>query len=278
MLEQERQLAIQLAVLGGEMIQKALSSGEETKFRWPTETHTEVKTKIDKDVDDMLRKEIQGVFPDDAILSEENDFHEGSSGRTWVNDPIDGTLNLQGPLFGTLGVCVALAVGNIPVLGVVFSPDLKAGHGGKIWIGQAGKPTLYSPDYPSAEPIEVRVSDCHICSQAIGGVDPGKSNRNALLPYLKKPNRDELGVTCTYRIGSAAMGLVAVATGDRHEGWDFYIATSLQPEDMAAAVPIIIGAGGTVTTLDGRPWTIAEPSILAANPVLHEDLLAYLNS
>lgn len=262
------------------MIQKALSSREETQFRWPTATHTEVKTKIDKDVDNMLREEILRVFPNDAILSEENDFRKGSSGRTWVNDSIDGTLNLQGPLFGTLGVCVALAVDRVPVLGVIFSPDLKTGRrgGGRIWIGQTGKTTLYSSDYPNVKPTEAHVSNCHIRNQAIGGYDGGKKNRTAVVPITQKLEQDGIGVTCGYRMGSASMGLVAVAIGDRRVGWDFYLATSLQPEDMAATVPIIIGAGGAVTTLDGRPWTIEEPSILAANPVLHADLLTYLNS
>src|SRR3989344_7230706 len=279
MLEQELQLATRIALRGGGMIQEALSSQEETRFRWTTAVHTEVKTQIDKDIDDMQRTEIQRFFPDDAILSEENEFRRGTSGRVWVNDPIDGTLNLQGPLFGTLGVCIALAVNSIPVLGVIFSPDLKTGlqGGGRIWIGQTGKPTLYSPDYPSVEPVEVHVSDCHIRNQAIGACDNGKHHRTAHIPYLEKLFADD-GVTCPYNIGSTSMSLCAVAIGGRREGWDFYVATSLHPEDMAATFPIIIGAGGAVTTLDGRAWTIAEPSILAANPVLHEDLLAYLNS
>ena len=85
---------------------------------------------------------------------------------------------------------------------------------------------------------------------------------------------DELGVTVVYSIASASMSLISVANGDI----DFYLATSLEPEDMAAIVPILQGAGAIVTTLDGRPWTIDEPSILTANPVLHADLLEYLNS
>ena len=53
-----------------------------------------------------------------------------------------------------------------------------------------------------------------------------------------------------------------------------YLATSLEPEDMAAAVIVIQEAGGIVTTLDGRPWRIGESSILAANHVLHSELRA----
>ncbi|MBI2098083.1 MAG: hypothetical protein HYT49_00260 [Candidatus Wildermuthbacteria bacterium] len=276
-LQEERWLAIELAVRGGEMIQTALSSARSPEAigrRWSRARHTEIKTKIDKDVDDMLRGEIQRAFLDDAILSEENAPREGKSGRVWVIDPIDGTLNLQDPLFGTFGVCVALAVDNVPVLGVVFSPDVRAGRGGRIWIGEEGKQALYSPDYPNVEPTGTHVSDCAIRNHAIGAFDSGKHDRAVVYPYVKKLDHDTAGVTCVYRIASASMSLAAVATGD----WDFYGATSAESEDLSAMVPILKGTGAVVTTLDGRPWTIKEPSILTANSVLHGDLLQYLNS
>ncbi len=275
-LQQEQQLAIKLAIDGGTIVTGALDSAnrDPVSRRWSPTRRTVFKTGIDVAVDRMVRKKIAHAFPADAILSEESDFRKGTSGRVWVVDSIDGTLNLQGPLFGMFGVCVALAIGNTPVLGIVYSPIMWRVPRGKLWIGEIGKPTLYSSDYPGFEPAPVRVSDCRIRNHAIGGCDGGKHNRLAAHPYRAKLEHDTQGVTCVYNIGCASMALMGVATGE----WDFYCATSLEPEDMAAAVPILQGAEAVVTTLDGRPWTIKEPSILTANPLLHGDLLQYLNS
>jgi myo-inositol-1(or 4)-monophosphatase len=276
-LTKEREFAVKLAIQGGQTIQQELASirgTEAIQRRWPEKQRTEVKTRIDKTVDNVLVQEIQTTFPDDAIHSEESAFRPGKSGRTWINDPIDGTLNLQGPIFGTFGVCVALADRIGPVLGVVYSPNVQTGQRGQLWIGEQGKKSLYSPDYPNIDPTEIHVSNCTIRNQAIGGFDSGKHDRAIVYPYLKKLDHDTNGVTCLYRIASASMSLAAVVNGD----WDFYGATSLEPEDMAAMVPILTGAGALVTAINGGVWAIKEPSILAANPTLHADLLQYLRT
>jgi myo-inositol-1(or 4)-monophosphatase len=65
--------------------------------------------------------------------------------------------------------------------------------------------------------------------------------------------------------------LALVASG----GLDAYLATSLNPEDMAAAVVIIREAGGKVTNLKSFEWKLGDESILAANPELHKKLFEF---
>lgn len=60
----------------------------------------------DKSVELELRAAIADSFPDDAVIGEEHDNVDGSSGYTWVIDPIDGTTNF---VTGTPGWCVVLA-------------------------------------------------------------------------------------------------------------------------------------------------------------------------
>lgn len=60
----------------------------------------------DKSVELELRAAIADAFPDDAVIGEEHDNVEGSSGYIWVIDPIDGTTNF---VTGTPGWCVVLA-------------------------------------------------------------------------------------------------------------------------------------------------------------------------
>lgn len=57
---------------------------------------------------------------------------------------------------------------------------------------------------------------------------------------------------------------------------DAALATSLEPEDMAGAVPILLAAGVKVTNLQGEEWQLGDSSILAANPKLHGKLFDFL--
>ena len=47
----------------------------------------------------------------------------------------------------------------------------------------------------------------------------------------------------------------------------------LKPWDMAAGVLIVEEAGGSVTTMDGRAFSVFDRSVLVSNGFLHEKLL-----
>ena len=75
-------------------------------------------TIADKNAEAYLRRRIEQQFPDHGIIGEEYGEKLGSSGLSWVIDPIDGTKSFihHVPLFGTL---VALERDGEPVVGVV---------------------------------------------------------------------------------------------------------------------------------------------------------------
>ena len=62
-------------------------------------------TRADRAAERILVEQIRGTFPDDGILGEETGERQGTSGRRWILDPIDGTKSfVQGvPLCGTHG-------------------------------------------------------------------------------------------------------------------------------------------------------------------------------
>ncbi|MEK7764624.1 MAG: inositol monophosphatase family protein, partial [bacterium] len=60
--------------------------------------------------------------------------------------------------------------------------------------------------------------------------------------------------------------------------FDAYFAPRLAPWDMAAGGLLVEVAGGTVTDLDGRPWSLDGGGILAANADLHAPLLTVLRT
>lgn len=48
-------------------------------------------TEADRGAERLIREQLATLHPEDSILGEELDDHIGSSGRTWIVDPIDGT-------------------------------------------------------------------------------------------------------------------------------------------------------------------------------------------
>jgi len=76
----------------------------------------------DRDVETFIRARLAARFPDDAIVGEEQDNVAGTSGYTWVIDPIDGTANF---LTAIPAWCVVLAVvhDDTTKVGVIFEPS-----------------------------------------------------------------------------------------------------------------------------------------------------------
>ena len=89
-------------------------------------------TEADRGAERLLRKELPAeAFPDDAIIGEEEDATAGTSGRTWIVDPIDGTKAFTHgvPLYSTL---LAAADEHGPLLGVICLPALPE----TVWAGR----------------------------------------------------------------------------------------------------------------------------------------------
>jgi histidinol-phosphatase len=113
--------AIELAKAAGSIAMAHLRQGVEETLK---DDGTPV-TVADKECEQLIRKRIKDMYPDDGILGEE----EGASGssaakRRWIIDPIDGTYNYARhmPIFATL---IALEQDGDVVLGVVHAPAMQ---------------------------------------------------------------------------------------------------------------------------------------------------------
>ncbi len=96
-------------------------------------------TEADRAAEAAMRDILSRLRPDDAVLGEEFGARPGTSGRTWVLDPIDGT---RGFLSGTptWGVLIALSRTDGPVLGIIDQP-----YTGERFIGAPGLAVLDGP-------------------------------------------------------------------------------------------------------------------------------------
>ena len=68
---------------------------------------SDVVTEADTSAESYVVWQLRRCRPDDSILGEEGAAHTGTSGRTWVIDPVDGTYNF---FSGSTYWCSALAL------------------------------------------------------------------------------------------------------------------------------------------------------------------------
>ena len=201
---------------------------------------------------DTIRKHV----PNDGFLGEETGRAEGSSGRTWVIDPLDGTSNyLQH--FPVWCVSIALRTGNEVTAGVIYEPlrdeMFSAEMGGGAW--RNGK--------------RMRVSQHQTLDGAFlatGFPFRAQSRFDTYLAIFGEVIRQAKGVR---RAGSAALDLAYSAAGV----YDGFFEFNLAPWDVAAGALMVREAGGVVSDFSGGDGFWEKGNILGATPAVHEELL-----
>ncbi len=191
-------------------------------------------TEADRAAEAAMRRLIEAEYPRDGIIGEEYGVKDGSTGRTWVLDPIDGTTSfITGrPIFGTL---IALMEEGWPVLGVIDQPIAR-----ERWVGAAGKPTLFNN-------AAVRTRVCRdLAGASLATTSPhafSDEEARAFLALASKTARRRIvyGGDC-YNYGLVASGHI-----------DIVVEARLKIYDFAALVPIVEGAGGTMCDWAGEP-------------------------
>jgi histidinol-phosphatase len=211
-------------------------------------------TEADLAIEAMVRRALKERFPDDAVLGEEAGL-EGTSERRWIVDPIDGTRNFADSVqvWGTL---IALAVDEVPVVGVVNAPALgeryEAAHGSGARM--------------NGEPIHVsradRVERAFVLHAEIADWIDGPYAA-AYLDLLRGARRE--------RGFGDFWGHMLVARGSA----DAMLEPELATWDWAALWVIVEEAGGRVTTFEGEPPSHGS-SVLTTNGVLHDELVGRL--
>ncbi len=198
--------------------------------------------------------------PDDAILGEELGVKSGTTGLTWVLDPIDGT---RGFVSGTptWGVLIAVGRDDGPFLGVVDQPYI-----GERFIGTPEGAVLIRGDERRA--LHTRAA--RPLSQAIVFTtfpEVGSDEEGAAFRAVsEKALLTRYGMDC-YAYALVASGQI-----------DLVIEAALQPYDIQGPLALIVAAGGIVTDWDGGPAHDGGRVIAAANPEIHAEALAILRA
>ena len=93
-------------------------------------TPTDLVSEADVEAEELIRSRLAEARPDDALMGEEGDDVPGTSGRRWIVDPLDGTVNF---LFGIPQWCVSVALED--EVGVVYDAMRD-----ECWTAVAGSP------------------------------------------------------------------------------------------------------------------------------------------
>lgn len=209
-------------------------------------------TDADKAAEAFLREALAERFPDDAVIGEEFPEAQGTSGRTWIIDPIDGTRSfVRGvPLYTTL---LAMTDQEGPAIGVAAVPGLDEA----VWAGR-GLGCYHNGRH------------CQVSSQA----ELGRSYLCASgFEWWPDGAFDRVRQTgARMRTWGDGYGYVLVATG-RTEAM---IDPGLNLWDIAPMLVIIPEAGGQITQWNGAN-TPSAGDWLATNGAFHEELRALLN-
>jgi histidinol phosphatase-like enzyme (inositol monophosphatase family) len=216
-------------------------------------------TVADRLSEERMRAVLAQRRPDDGILGEEFGTVSGTSGLTWVLDPIDGT---RGYLSGTptWGVLISVRDAEGPLYGIIDQPYIKerfeGGFGLSRVIGPSGETALgVRPPRPMAEAILFSTFP------EVGTFEEGAAFRRV--------------ASCAklVRYGTDCYAYALIAAGQI----DLVIEAGLKAYDVQAPIAVIEAAGGIVTDWKGRPCLDGGRVLAAANAAVHAEALALLN-
>ncbi|MCC2031271.1 inositol monophosphatase family protein [Microbacterium allomyrinae] len=219
----------------------------------------DIVTEADREVEALIRTRLAEARPEDGFLGEETGAERGTSGITWVVDPIDGTVNYA---YGNPSYAVSIAaVRGEPapetweaLAGAVFSPVsgelFHAALGGGAWL--ADRRLAVNPEVGPAGAL-------------IGtgfGYDPSTHAGDLAVVARVMPMARDLR-----RAGAASLDFAYVAAG-RLDG---YFERGLQPWDHAAGALLVTEAGGRIgrSQPDRSPRA---PLFVAASPAIFSPL------
>ena len=228
-------------------------------------THRDLVTEADRASEAAVLAILRRACPGDSIIAEETAAVEGAAAafepgrRTWIVDPLDGTVNFAHgiPIFT---IAVGLVVGGAPAVGVVIAPAL-----GEAYEAERGGGARLN-----GTPLRVSgTADLRDAVLATGFAYDVENLADDNFDNLRSVATGARGVR---RFGSAALDMAWVAAGRLDGFWELH----LSPWDVAAGAALVLEAGGRVTDMTGGPDWLFGRHVAATNGGVHAGLLARL--
>lgn len=255
-------VAVQLVKEAGQVVREAIKKQKciETKS-----SNVDLVTESDKAVEKLLIAGLTNAFPSHKFIGEESTAAGAkcvlTSDPTWIIDPIDGTMNFVHSLPYTC-ISVGLWVGKEAEMGIVYNPILD-----QMFTAKKGQGA-----YLNGEKIQASgqkdLSQALVFAEMGTSLDPAKvdtvlTNLTTLMPKVH-------GVRA---MGSCALNMCMVAAG----GADVTVEFGIHAWDTAAAMVVVVEAGGVVVDTQGGPFDLMRRRVLCAStPELAEEMAKLL--
>lgn len=248
-------LADRLADAAGDAIRPFFRSA----FVHETKSDASPVTEADRAAEAAIRAILDVECPHDAIIGEEYGEKPGTSGRSWIIDPIDGTVSFMAgrPIFGTL---IALLEDGWPVMGVIDQCINK-----ERWVGATGHETTLN-----GQPVRARacrsLANATLASSGPQYFSQHDGDHFMALAAKTAHKKMLFGGDC-YNYALLASGHI-----------DIVVETGLKLYDFAALVPVITGSGGMMSDWSGDPLHAASNGhiIAVGDPARLDDVLEAL--
>ena len=212
-------------------------------------------TEADRNAERAIRAVIERERPQDGILGEEFGETQGTSGRRWVLDPVDGTrafINGRHE-WGTL---IALEEQGRAVLGVIDQPVIR-----ERFLGAGGTASF------NGAPIRTRacaqIADAVLCCTHPYAYFEAEE-RAGFRRVSSAVRMSRFGGDC-YIFAMLAMGFCDVIVESSFHRWD-----------VAALIPLIEGAGGVITDWTGGDPGAGGQCLASGDARVHEQAIALL--
>lgn len=246
-----RETAMEAALKAGEYLAEKFGHVDTINFKGRRDLVTEADVKAEK----IIAEIIKNTFSDHAILAEEKVDIKGTSGYSWIIDPIDGTTNFasQIPHFA---VSIGLLFNHEIILGVVYDPIKK-----EMFHAEKGKGAFRN----DARIFVSKETDIRAALISLGlGYNDEKAQKSMQSIQRLRP------IVRGLRMGGcAALDLSYVASGR----FDIFFHRFLKPWDLSAGFLIVNEAGGEVIDFEKRDERTNTRSIIAGNKILIEKAL-----
>jgi len=260
-LQRYLDIATEAANAGGTILKRYWGKLKEIEEKRPGD----LVTQADKEAEVAVIAVIQRHFPTHSILAEES----GAVGLQdskflWAIDPLDGTTNFTHQ-YPFSAVSVALLIDGVPSVGAIYDPFhdelFRAATGLGATCDRAGDRST------------LKVSQSNELSRSLlvtgFAYDRTQTNDNNYAEFCHFTHITQ-GVR---RGGAASLDLAYVACGRVDGYWE----RGLSVWDIAAGVPIVREAGGTVTAYDGSDLVLKSGRILATNGQIHNLMIDELS-
>jgi histidinol phosphatase-like enzyme (inositol monophosphatase family) len=212
-------------------------------------------TAADRASERVIVEALAREFPNDGVLGEEGAKNEGTSGRRWIIDPIDGTKDFVrgNPLWA---VMIGLEQDGEMVAGVVSFPALQRMYSGARGLG------AFLDDTPIRASAVAEVSQAVLCVNQLNAF-VGHPLGQAVFAWSKK--------FWSVRGFGGAFDAMLVAAGSV----DVYIEPKLAAWDLAGPKAVLDAAGAKFINFDGGS-SIYAGNIIACAPGMEAEVRRFL--